>query len=408
METQNLFREIDNLQTDMVHALMELIRIPAIAPENGGPGELEKAERLTKILQEIGFDKIERLDADDPRVPSGRRPNIIAYCKGNPEAKKLWIVTHLDIVPPGEASLWTTTKPYEPLLKEDRVYGRGSEDNGQPLVASVFAAKALKRLGAKLKRTFGLAIVADEEQGSIFGIRHLIEKGVFKKDDLVIVPDGGSSEGNFIEVVEKSILWFKIKTIGKQTHGSLPNKGLNANRIAMQVALALDERLHKKYHLSDDYFDVPISTFEPTKRESNVEAVNIVPGEDVTYFDCRILPRYDVEEVLADIQDILEAFERKTGASITIEILQKQVAPKLIDGNPEVASLLKKALKEARGLDAYVGGLGGGTCAAFFRKVGIPAVVWSTIDEVAHQHNEYSKVKAMVADSKVFALLAIV
>jgi len=176
----------------------------------------------------------------------------------------------------------------------------------------------------------------------------------------------------------------------------------------MQFALALDERLHKKYYLSDDYFDVPISTFEPTKRESNVEAVNIVPGEDVTYFDCRILPRYDVEEVLADIQDILEAFERKTGASITIEILQKQVAPKLIDGNPEVASLLKKALKEARGLDAYVGGLGGGTCAAFFRKVGIPAVVWSTIDEVAHQHNEYSKVKAMVADSKVFALLAIV
>jgi hypothetical protein len=94
--------------------------------------------------------------------------------------------------------------------------------------------------------------------------------------------------------------------------------------------------------LSDDYFDVPISTFEPTKRESNVEAVNIVPGEDVTYFDCRILPRYDVEEVLADIQNILEAFGRKTGASITIEILQKQVAPKLVDGNPEIASRSKK------------------------------------------------------------------
>ena len=60
METQNLFREIDNLQTDMVHTLMELIRIPAIAPENGGTGELEKAERLDKILQEVGFDKIER------------------------------------------------------------------------------------------------------------------------------------------------------------------------------------------------------------------------------------------------------------------------------------------------------------------------------------------------------------
>ena len=407
MDIHRIFSEIDSLKTEMVNALMELVRIPAVAPENGGEGELEKAEKLAEILKEVGFDSIERYDADDPRVPTGKRPNIVACVKGESEAKKLWIVTHLDVVPPGEESLWTLTKPYEPRIIENRVYGRGSEDNGQPLVASVFAIKGLKRLGAKPKRTVGLAIVADEEQGSIFGIQHLIEKGVFKKDDLVVVPDGGSPEGNFIEVVEKTILWFKIRTIGRQTHGSLPNKGLNANRIAMQVAMALDERLHTKYSLSDEYFDVPISTFEPTKRDRNVEAVNIVPGEDVTYYDCRILPTYDVDEVIADIRSVLAEFEKRTGASIMLEILQKQVAPKLVDGNPEIATLLKKALKEARGVDAYVGGLGGGTCAAYFRKIGIPAVVWSTIDEVAHQPNEFSKVEAMVADAKVFALLAL-
>jgi succinyl-diaminopimelate desuccinylase len=58
-------------------------------------------------------------------------------------------------------------------------------------------------------------------------------------------------------------------------------------------------------------------------------------------------------------------------------------------------------------LDARVGGLGGGTCAVFFRKAGFPAVVWSTVDEVAHQSNEYSKVGNMVSDAKVFALLAL-
>ena len=61
----------------------------------------------------------------------------------------------------------------------------------------------------------------------------------------------------------------------------------------------------------------------------------------------------------------------------------------------------------ARGLDATVGGIGGGTCAAFFRKQGIPAVVWSTIDEVAHQPDEYARIKNMVEDAKVFALLAL-
>ena len=69
-----------------------------------------------------------------------------------------------------------------------------------------------------------------------------------------------------------------------------------------------------------------------------------------------------------------------------------------------MVALLKKALKQARGIDARVGGIGGGTCAAFFRKAGIPAVVWSTIDEVAHQPDEYSRIGNMVEDAKVFAL----
>ncbi|MEM2118682.1 MAG: M20/M25/M40 family metallo-hydrolase, partial [Candidatus Bathyarchaeia archaeon] len=54
-----------------------------------------------------------------------------------------------------------------------------------------------------------------------------------------------------------------------------------------------------------------------------------------------------------------------------------------------------------------VGGIGGGTCAAFFRKIGIPAAVWCTHDEMAHQPNEYAKIENMVNDAKVFALLSI-
>ena len=390
----------------MVAALTELTRIPAVAPENGGDGETLKAEKLMKILKTVGFDRIERFDAEDSRVSSGKRPNVIAYLNGETDTKRLWIVTHLDVVPAGEESMWTVTKPFTPLVAVDRVYGRGCEDNGQSLVASVFAVAALRRLGVKPKRTVALAFVSDEEQGSVFGIQHLISKGLFRKDDLIVVPDGGNADGSFIEVAEKSLLWFRVRTVGKQTHASLPDKGLNAHRVGMQVALALDERLHEKFGAKDEFFDVPESTFEPTRKDRNVEAVNIVPGEDVAYFDCRILPSYDVEEVMAEINRVLAEFEAKTTATIKLEIVQKQPAPKLLDGNAEIVTLLKKALKQARGFDAHVGGIGGGSCAAFFRKAGIPAALWSTVDEVAHQPNEYCKIENMVADAKVFALLA--
>jgi succinyl-diaminopimelate desuccinylase len=406
LQNQKLFHEIEQLQPEMIKALMALIRLPAIGPENGGDGETQKAEKLTQILQETGFDKIERYDAEDSRVSSGKRPNIIAYCRGETEAERLWIITHLDVVPPGEEQMWTMAKPFEPQLKNNRVYGRGTEDNGQPLIASLFAVKAIKRLGLKPKRTIALAFVADEEQGSNYGIQHLIDKGLFRKDDLIVVPDHGNSDGSFIEVAEKSILWLKLRTLGKQVHASLPNIGLNAHRVGMQVALALDKRLHEKYSRKDEKFDVPWSTFEPTKKEKNVDAVNIIPGEDTLYFDCRILPNYSVDEVLSEITRITKEFEKKTGAKIMIEILQKQASPETNDANSEVVMLLKQAIRESRGLDARVGGVGGGTCAAFFRKAGFPAVVWSTIDEVAHQQNEYSKVDNMVNDAKVFALMA--
>jgi succinyl-diaminopimelate desuccinylase len=407
LETQRIFAQVETLTQEMVDALMQLIRVPAVGPESNGEGEAKKAEILMQILASAGFDKIERFDAEDSRVSLGKRPNIVAYLNGESDAKRLWIVTHLDVVPSGEESLWKITKPFEPVLRDGCVFGRGSEDNGQSLVASVYAAKALKNLGVKPKFTLALAFVADEEQGSTKGIQHLIGKGLFRRGDLVVVPDSGNQKGDFIEIAEKSILWLKLTTLGKQAHGSTPEKGLNANRVAMQVAVALDSMLHQKYAAVDEYFSPPTSTFEPTRREKNVDAVNIVPGEDVSYFDCRVLPRYDVEEVLSTVKAVVSEFEQKTGAKIAVEVLQKQSSPSLVDANAEIVTLLKRALVVARGLEASVGGVGGGTCAAFFRKAGIPAVVWSTVDEVPHSPDEYARVANLVADAKVFALLAV-
>ena len=391
----------------MVKTLMEFIRVPAIGPENGGDGESKKADKLMKTLTSMGFDRIEEHDAPDERVPSKKRPNIIAYTEGKKTSETLWIVTHTDIVPSGEESLWTLTKPFEPNVKDGKVYGRGSEDNMQSMFASIFAVKALKNLRIKPKRTVALCFVADEETESEFGIRYLIKKGVFKPSDLVVVPDGGNADGSFIEIAEKSVLWFRISVFGKQTHASTPGKGLNAHRIGMQYALALDKMLHEKYSEKDKYFDPPENTFEPTKKEKNVDAINIVPGEDVTYFDGRVLPRHDIMTIFEEIQNIAKEFEKKTGARIQAEIVHKTIAPKPTPANAKIVTMLEQALRQVRGKKPTIGGIGGGTCAAYFREANIPAVVWSTVEETAHQPNEYAIIENLVNDAKIFAYLAI-
>ncbi|HHC19533.1 MAG TPA: M20 family metallo-hydrolase, partial [Euryarchaeota archaeon] len=243
-QIETVSKEIERLKDEMVHTLMELIKVPAIGPDNGGEGEYDKAMKLLETIKDWPFDKIEKYDAPDPRAKNGVRPNILAYYYGEKgeESPRLWILTHLDVVPPGDLSKWTETKPFEPVIKDGKIYGRGSEDNGQSLVASLYAVRAMMNLGIRPKRTIVLAFVSDEETGSKYGIDWLMKEHpeLFRKDDLVLVPDGGNEDGTFIEIAEKSILWLKLKVKGKQVHASMPEKGLNAHRVALELALEID------------------------------------------------------------------------------------------------------------------------------------------------------------------------
>ena len=419
MEMRVVSEEIEKLRDEMVNVLMELVKIPAISPDSGGEGEYDKAMKLLELIKGWPFDKVERYDAPDPRAKNGVRPNILAYYYGEQGEKspRLWVLTHLDVVPPGDLSKWTVTKPFEPLVKDGKVYGRGSEDNGQSLVASLYAVRALMNLGMRPKRTIILAFVSDEETGSKYGLEWLMKEHpeVFRKDDLVLVPDGGNEEGTFIEIAEKSILWMKIKVKGKQVHASMPGLGLNAHRVAIDYAKELDEFLHEKYNARDELFDPPESTFEPTMGGNPSDAPNIAPGEHEVVFDCRVLPQYNLDNILNDAQELAEEIKEKYRKEVNgkvlpevrVEVLQRLDAPAPTPKDSEIVKLLQKAIKEFRGKDVKIGGIGGGTFAAYFRKLGIPAVVWATLDEMAHQPNEYTKIENMVEDAKIMTALAL-
>jgi succinyl-diaminopimelate desuccinylase len=216
------------------------------------------------------------------------------------------------------------------------------------------------------------------------------------------VPDAGNEDGTLIEVAEKSILWLKFKVLGKQTHGSMPEKGINAFKAASFYIAELD-KLYAFFPQSNPLFDPPISTFEPTKKEANVPNVNTIPGEDVFCMDMRILPAYTIDEVLAKVKEIGAGIEKKFGVTISREILQSAPAAPPTDPSAPVVKALERAVKQVYGVTGKPMGIGGGTVAALFRHAGIPAACWAKLDETAHQPNEYCIIDNMVGDAKVFA-----
>jgi succinyl-diaminopimelate desuccinylase len=406
-ETLNkIYEKINSYEDDMIELQRQLVAIPALGPDNDGDGETKKAEFLEDWMRkEVGFDSIDHYDAPDDRVSSGSRPNIAAIIKGKSSDRKIWIMAHMDVVPAGDLSKWDTD-PFSLEVKDGKIFGRGVEDDHQGIVPPLFALKAIRELDIPLPFDVALAFVSDEETSSKYGIEYFLENSdIFGKDDFIVVPDSGDLEGKTIEVAEKSILWLKIKTTGKSCHASEPDKGVNAHRAAAHLTARLDVRLAETYNQINELFDPPNNTFEPTKKEPNVPNINTIPGEDVFYLDMRILPGIELDDIRNTIDKVAGEIEGEFNVKISTSIAQSDKAAPATPQDAPVVIALSKAIKEVRGITPETIGIGGGTVAAFFRRHGYNAVVWSSIADVCHQPNEYQFIKNMVADSKVLANL---
>jgi succinyl-diaminopimelate desuccinylase len=319
-------------------------------------------------------------------------------------------MSHLDVVPPGEASLWQSD-PWQLVRKDDgplgqRIIGRGVEDNQQGLCSSVLAALALINGKLRPARTVKLLFAADEENGSLYGIDWLLKNhgDLFRKDDMVLIPDGGDDTGASIEIAEKNLIWARFITSGKQAHGSRPDQGANAHLAGADLAVTLHAALTEKFSRRDGLFEPDYSTFQPTKKEANVPNINTIPGEDVFCMDMRILPCYPVKEVLAEIDSIKGRIEARHGVTISYEL------PQCIESKPTSADapligLLSQCVEKVYGVKTKVIGIGGGTVGAYLRNAGIDSAVWCRIDHTAHQPNEYALIANILGDAKVMALL---
>jgi succinyl-diaminopimelate desuccinylase len=386
---------------EMIDLQRELVCRPAVGPDQGGAGEGAKAAFLRDLLTGWGL-KVENYPAPDDRVAEGVRPNLVAWLPGR-RAEKVWVLSHLDVVPPGDESLWHSD-PFTLRVEGDRLYGRGTEDNHHAIVASLMAVKAFLDLKLTPERTVALALVADEETGSAKGLAHLLETQpqLFSPRDLIIVPDAGSPDGTMIEVAEKSILWLKLTLLGKQCHASRPHLGQNTLRACAHAIVSL-EALREEFPREDPLFQPPASTFEPTQKEANVPNVNTSPGRDVFYLDCRVLPDYELGRVKERVLALAREAVGKFGVTVTVEAVQELPSPPATSPEAPVVQALERAIKEVYGREARPQGIGGGTVAAFFRKLGLPAAVWMTVSETAHQPNEFCSLRAMVGDAKVLA-----
>ena len=389
---------LEEYREETLDLFSRMIGINAVNPASGGPGEHERAEFLKKAISRMSPDlEFEEFTADYNGI---KRPNILITLDAGRE-KTVWFVAHMDTVTEGDMGLWKYP-PFSATIDGDRIYGRGTCDNGQGIISSILTLRYFIDHRDEMGSNLGIILVSDEETGSAYGIGHVLKQRKFVKNDKFIVPDFGTPDGSEVEVAEKGIFWLKVTVVGEQCHGSTPEKGKNAHRLARVLEGRIDQELHRKFNGNDTLFSPPFSTFEPTKVEPGTASINIIPGRESFYFDMRILPAYSTDEVLAEITRMKGEFEREFGVSVILEPVQKEEPSFNSPGSRGFVDSFISSVRRVRGIGVRETGIGGGTCGAFFRREGLDTIVWGTLDDTEHKPNEYAKISNVFGDASVF------
>lgn len=402
--TNTILDFLDSTSERVITLQRAMTALPALSPDNNGTGERLKADYILSELYRLGVTNITHIDAHDPRTPDGTRPNIAARIPGKSN-RTLWIISHMDVVPPGDAALWKTD-PWTLHVDGDMVYGRGVEDNQQSIVSGLLVAEALQQASITPEIGLGLLFVADEETGNEYGITHVIKSrpDLFAANDLVIVPDFGNNDGSMVEIAEKGMFWVRVQVTGQQCHASTPDAGVNS-LIASSAMILRCKELHNLFPAENMLFSPPCSTFTPTKKEANVPNINTVPGSDVFYIDCRVLPCYTLEAVRQALQSIANEIETEYGVHIVVSDVLAEPAAPATSIDSEVVTRLFQAIRSIYNVEPRPMGVGGGTVGALLRHMGLPVAVWSKLMPNPHVPNECSRISATINDAKVIYLM---
>ncbi len=332
------------IKDEVTDLLRDLIRIDTTNP----PGnEIEAAEYLAKTLEK------EKFDCEVFESKPGRG-SFVTRLQGSEGKPSILLLSHLDVVAANPRE-WSVD-PFEGVVKDGFVWGRGAFDMKSMTAIEVMALKLLRRRGKKLKGDVVLAATADEEKGGEEGAGWLTRNHPERiKTDYVINEGGGlavpvNGKNIFtVQTAEKGMLWLKISARGTPGHGSIPGAADNAimrvNRIVSilgnhktSIVLiptvaeylaqitsedktafrglrsilknpgsadrVLDELARKDKFFAEELRVKLKMTLAATMIKGGVKE-NIIPSECETVFDCRILPGQTTSEAMELIQKLL-------------------------------------------------------------------------------------------------------
>lgn len=355
----------------VLQTLADLVRINSInSAYDGGPGEKEAAAYVRAFFEKRGIEVWEQ------EVFPGRN-NVIARIPGLNPGRRLVFEAHMDTV----SIKGMTIDPFDPVIRDGKLHGRGSVDDKAGLAAMMHAVADIHASGELPPCEIWLAAVVDEEY-SFRGVVKLCEN---LQAHAAVVAEPTEFKA---VIASKGVLRWRIRTKGKAAHSSKPHLGINAITAMSRVVLALQEdhqRMQEKQH--------PLlgpATCNVGVIHGGVQ-VNFVPDEATIEIDRRLLPGEEVDTVLAHYQSLLDALMQQHP-----DVIAEMETPPMLqdwpfqtDAQEPLVHLAQDILRQMD-RDPTPTGVPFGSDASKFSRLNIPTLLFGpgSIDQ-AHAAVEY-------------------
>jgi succinyl-diaminopimelate desuccinylase len=410
-----LYKIIDGRRDELVALTQDLVRFPTVNP----PGEAYRpcAEYIGRRLGRRGFE-VQYVHAvgtpgDDERYP---RINVIARRAGSRPGPCVHFNSHIDVVRTGSG--WSV-EPFDGVVKDGRVYGRGTCDMKGGLAASIIAIEALIDSGEELPGALEISGTVDEESGGYGGVHYLAERGWFSvpRVNHVIIPEPLNVDR--VCIGHRGVWWAEIETRGRMAHGSMPFLGDCAVRHMHAVIERFERDLYPK--LAARHTDMPVVPSGARHSTLNINSIHggqaesagfpapCVPDSCRMIIDRRLLIEEDMDAVKNEVRDLLEqlAADRVGFAYSLRDIFE--VRPTMSDRNGPVARSTAAAIRRVLGRDAQFICSPGTYDQKHIDRVGKlrDCIAYGPgILDLAHQPDEYVVIEDLVNSAKVMALAA--
>jgi succinyl-diaminopimelate desuccinylase len=357
----------------------DLIRRPSVTPDDCGCQEL-----IAGRLEKAGF--------KNEQLRFGEVDNL--WARRGSAAPLFVFAGHTDVVPPGPVEQWDS-EPFDPVIRDDYLFGRGAADMKGSIAAMVIACERFVAAHPDHKGSIAFLITSDEEGPAIDGtvrvIEHLVARGDKIDWCLVGEPSSVNQTGDMIKNGRRGSLNGKLRIHGHQGHVAYPHL---ADNPIHRAAPALAELAGVEWDAGNEYF--PPTTFQISNIAAGTGAENVIPGVLDIQFNLRFSTESSEDSLKSQVNEILARH------GLEYEIDWRLSGQPFLTPEGELVDAARNAIRSISGIDTELSTSGGTSDGRFIAPTGAQVLELGPVNATIHKINECVKAEELVILSTVY------